>query len=114
MKTFIVILTLFFLTTLLSCKKENVKVNPNDVLVYSSQWACSNTQNRLDQYNAIKLPYTFKEIWKNYSQEPDSVNFYEMWDKAHSIGVNDITFPLVDVKGVILINPSAEEVLKNL
>ncbi len=100
--------------TVTSCKKDFINGNPNDVLVYSSQWACSNTQYRLNEYNEHQIPYTFKEIWINSKQEPDSVNFYEMWVKAHSIGVNYITFPLVDVKGTILIDPSAEEIIKEL
>lgn len=114
MRTLLKILIVYVFMICLSCKKENIKVSPGDVLVYSSQWACDNTLMRLEQYNAIKLPYTFKEIWKNSSEVPDSINYYEMWNKAHSIGVNYIKFPLVDVKGIILINPSAEDILKNL
>jgi len=113
MKSFFLILVLFSIT-LISCKKDKSNNNPNDVLVYSSQWACSNTQRRLTEYDENNVKYIFKEIWKSSNQEPDSVNYGEMWAKAHSIGVTDITFPLVDVKGTILIDPSADEILKEL
>lgn len=113
MKNLVVILSIFSIA-IFGCKKATENKDPNNVLVYSSQWACSNTQTRLDEYAAHNIQYTFKEIWKNYLQEPDSVNYNEMWAKAHSIGVNNITFPLVDVKGTILINPSGEDILDAL
>ncbi len=111
-KLLLVIGCLFF--TLISCEKDMSKVNPSDVLIYSSEYACSNTERRLLEYDENQIPYTFKEIWLNSSQDPHPENWGEMWEKAHSIGVTYVTFPLVDVKGTILIDPSAKEIIKEL
>ncbi len=114
MKTKLLLVIVCFIITLTSCEKDVSNGNPNDVLVYGSEFACSNTEWRLLEYEENHIPCVFKEIWLNSSKDPHPVNWGEMWEKAHSIGVTYVTFPLVDVKGTILINPSAQERIKEL
>ncbi|PLW94035.1 MAG: hypothetical protein C0592_04330 [Marinilabiliales bacterium] len=114
MKSQLLLVLTGFLILLSGCEKDMSKFSPSDVLIYSSEFACGNTSIRLAEYEAKQIPYEFREIWLNIDQDPHPVNWDEMWEKAHSIGVTYITFPLVDVKGTILINPTAEEIIKEL
>ena len=103
-----------------SSKKENnqavdtssstgmVNIQESDLLVYGSM-TCPHCVAFITKLESKGIPFTF------YDVEKSDTRWKEMYEKVKSINYQGyVSFPIVDAKGSIFVNPTYEEVMKSL
>ena len=95
-------------TAVKNSPESTVIIEKSDLLIYGSM-TCPHCVAFMTKLDAKGIPYTF------YDVETSDEMWKEMYQKVQSINYQGyVSFPIVDARGKVFVNPALDEVLKSL